>query len=71
MTAGDSMSEADVRIQALRQRLARENRCLLFMLRLGYTLREAERVLREAEDFEAGQDQARTRRASRPRGRSS
>lgn len=71
MTAGDSISETDLRIQALRQRLARENRCLLFMLRMGYTLREAEQVLREAEDVRAGQDQPGIRQASRPKGRSS
>ena len=47
------MTEMEARIQALRQRLAQENRCLLFMLRQGYTLREAERILRVTNDDES------------------
>jgi transposase-like protein len=39
------MDAVELRLDRLLQRLARENRQLLAMLRLGYSLRRAERIL--------------------------
>ncbi|MHB1355869.1 MAG: hypothetical protein ACYCZF_07810 [Anaerolineae bacterium] len=39
------MDIVELRLAALVERLARENRQLLAMLRLGYTLKRAERIL--------------------------
>lgn len=41
------MNIVELRLERLLQRLARENRQLLAMLRLGYSLRRAERILGE------------------------
>ncbi|MCE5257621.1 MAG: hypothetical protein LLG44_00995 [Chloroflexi bacterium] len=42
------MREVELLTERMLQRLARENRQLLALLRLGYTLRRAERLLEEA-----------------------
>jgi len=45
----------EARIRALWQRLARENRRLLALLRAGHTLREAEGVLESEKNRPSGQ----------------
>lgn len=51
------MREIEARIRALWERLARENRRLLALLRAGHTLAEAEKVLRAEEGAIEGTDE--------------
>ena len=59
------MTQIETGIRALCERLARENRRLLALLRAGHSLAEAERVLKaeegtlEPSDKQAGQNTAR------------
>lgn len=46
MTVEASMCRVERRMERLVARLARENRCLLFLLRSGYSLAQAEALLR-------------------------
>jgi SOS response regulatory protein OraA/RecX len=46
MTVEASMDAVERRMERLLTRLARENRCLLFLLRRGYSLAQAEALLR-------------------------
>lgn len=60
------MDAVELRLDRLLQRLARENRQLLAMLRLGYSLRRAERILGE-EGWREKQSRAEPQRARRDR----